>query len=384
MPNDRRVSAESATPGRAATGGSLVEVEALRGVAILLVFLYHCDAVVRPDAHGAGPLFAFVRAGHSGVSLFFVLSGFLLSQPFLAEAAGGRRVRRREYFFRRALRILPAYYLALLVALCWSTPLPDWPAIGWPFALILPVLAPQFSLWPFSIGWWSLSTEVQFSVLLPLLAVVARTRPRAATAFAVYVLFYLLFLLAVVRLPTLHQDLWLLSNVFGRSPLFLSGIAAAILWRSDGPGLRARLARVPWLRAGGGDALLLLLLATLSLLLQWAARVGFWAAELRPNGVWHVAEGLLWASVLLVTLLCPLRGRRLLVNPILAWVGQVSYSLFLIHVPVVAVALSRFKRWDAESVLASGALLALCLLLSTITYWTVERPFLVRKAKLTR
>jgi peptidoglycan/LPS O-acetylase OafA/YrhL len=131
-------------PARAPIG-HLREVDALRGVAILLVFLYHCDTVVRPGARGAGPLFAFVRAGHTGVSLFFVLSGFLLSMAFIAEAEGGRHLRRREYALRRAMRILPMYYLALLVALWWSKPIAQW-ASSWPFLVFLNPLAGPYAL----------------------------------------------------------------------------------------------------------------------------------------------------------------------------------------------------------------------------------------------
>jgi peptidoglycan/LPS O-acetylase OafA/YrhL len=166
----------------------------------------------------------------------------------------------------------------------------------------------------------------------------------------------------------------------------------AEVWRFHGGELRERLAQVRWLSRGGSEALLLLTVAALSLLLQWVARVGFWTAENRPNHVWHLAEGVLWASVLLAVLLLPLRTRRLLVNPVLGWVGLVSYSLFLCHIPIVFIALhtlqwrmpGHFTTWNAESLVACGALLVACLLVSTFTYWTVERPFLVRKAKLDR
>jgi peptidoglycan/LPS O-acetylase OafA/YrhL len=387
------IGAGARAPAAAATPGYLAEVEALRGVAILLVFLYHCDSIVRPDAHGAGPLFAFVRAGHTGVSLFFVLSGFLLSQAFLVEAAGGRRVRRREYFLRRAMRILPLYWLAVLVSLWWLHPVSDWPAVSWSFwGFLNTMFAPPFALWPFSIGWWSLATEVQFYVVLPLLPLAARTGPGTAAAFGAYVVLYVLFLLAIVQPPSFGMTVFFLTNVFGRGWLFLSGIVAAWVWRFHGAALRERFARMRWLSLGGSEAVLLLLLVALSLLLQWVAWVGFWTAENRPNHVWHLAEGALWASVLLLVLLLPLRARWLLVNPVLGAVGLVSYSLFLCHVPIVAIVLhllqwrmpGHFITWNAESLLACGALLVACLLVSTLTYWTVERPFLVRKAKLAR
>jgi peptidoglycan/LPS O-acetylase OafA/YrhL len=369
----------------------LRELDALRGVAILLVFLYHCDSVVRPEAHGGGPLFAFVRAGHTGVSLFFVLSGFLLAFPFLAEAEGGRHVRRREYALRRAMRILPMYYLAILVALWWTHPVAEW-ASSWPFLVFLNPLAGPFALWPFSIGWWSLCTEVQFYLLLPLLPLLARTAPRAFLTLGAYTVAYILFMLHLLKASTMSLEVYLHYAVFGRAPLFLSGIAAAWLWRRDGAALRHRLANSAWMARGGADALLLLAAAALSWILQWVAWVGFWQAERQPDHIWHVAEGILWATILLLLLAAPLRSKRLIVNPVLGWVGLVSYSLFLIHVPAVTIALHRlqdanpghFTRWNAESLAACVAILAACLLLSTLTYWAVERPFLRRKARLAR
>ena len=382
--------APPAAPARAPLS-HLREVDALRGIAILLVFLYHCDTVVRPNARGAGPLFAFVRAGHTGVSLFFVLSGFLLSMSFLAEAEGGRHVRRREYALRRAMRILPMYYLALLVALWWTTPIAQW-ASSWPFLVFLNPLAGPYALWPFSIGWWSLATEVQFYVVLPLLPLVACTAPRAALALGAYAVVYVLFMIGILNAPTIGLTIYLHHNVFGRAPLFLSGVAAAWLWRREGSALRGRLAAMGWMARGGADALLLLALGGLSLLLQWVSWVGFWGAENRPNHIWHVAEGILWATVLLLLLAAPLRSKRLIVNPVLGWIGLVSYSLFLIHVPVVTTTLhvlqarypGHFTAWNAEALAVCGAILAACLLLSTLTYWAVERPFLRRKARLPR
>src|SRR5262249_35304911 len=265
--------------------GHLRELDALRGVAILLVFFYHCDTVVRHEAHGAGPLFAFVRAGHTGVSLFFVLSGFLLAFPFLAEAEGGRHVRRREYALRRAMRILPMYYLALLVALWWLHPIAEWPS-SWPFLVFMNPLAGPFALWPFSIGWWSLSTEVQFYLLLPLLPLLACTAPRALLTFGAYTVVYILFMLHLWQPPTLDLEVYLPYAIFGRAPLFLSGIVAAWLWRRDGAALRRRLAGPGWMARGGADLLLLLAAAALSWILQWVAWVGFWQAERPPNHMW--------------------------------------------------------------------------------------------------
>src|SRR3989442_11065883 len=110
-------SGDEALVGLRASSTFLPELESVRGIAVLLVFAFHADIFVRfPFIEPRSTLAtAFVRAGYTGVDLFFVLSAFLLSLPFFVEAAGGKRVVVREYFVRRALRILPLYYFAVLV-----------------------------------------------------------------------------------------------------------------------------------------------------------------------------------------------------------------------------------------------------------------------------
>src|SRR5207253_11349180 len=103
MPVLRPVSSAACTssiarPASVPSRATLPELESLRGLAITLVFLVHAAGMVTPDRMRTGaPLSvggALMLSGHTGVSLFFILSGFLLSRPFLAEIGGGRRVDR--------------------------------------------------------------------------------------------------------------------------------------------------------------------------------------------------------------------------------------------------------------------------------------------------
>ena len=96
------------------------EFDCLRGIAMCLVFAIHAEGIVRwaytvpPDTSF---WWSFIYGGHTAPTLFFVLSAFLLSRPFLAELRGGRRVNIENYFARRALRIMPLYVVAVLVAI---------------------------------------------------------------------------------------------------------------------------------------------------------------------------------------------------------------------------------------------------------------------------
>jgi peptidoglycan/LPS O-acetylase OafA/YrhL len=372
----------------------LAELESLRGVAIVLVVLFHLDGFIlglgRRSHTSVSPAFAFIGAGHSGVSLFFILSAFLLSLPFLAEADGGKRVVRTNYFGRRALRILPAYWTAVVVGtLLTSQHARDllrgvgYLVFGNSF-LHLPPMTPYSSVW------WSLATEVQFYLLLPFLPLVLRpgVGRRVGVALVVaWAVAYAAFLAGQLGAP--GDRLTIALSVFGRAPLFALGIAAAALYRSWGERLRDWSAGVPWLARGGADLVFLGVLAMLGMLLRWAVLTGYTETETTGRHLWHVAEGGLWTVVVLLVLLAPLRVKPLVCNRAFATLGVLSYSIYLLHVPIATFALRAvrspahpFTGWTPANAGMIGAIGLLCVLVASVTYRVIERPFLVRKARL--
>jgi peptidoglycan/LPS O-acetylase OafA/YrhL len=385
---DRPVGVAVATP-------YLPELESLRGIAIVLVLLFHLDSLVvflRPDkGRWVSPFVAYVQAGHTGVNLFFILSGFLLSMPFLAQAAGGRPVSLRRYAGRRALRILPLYYSAVLVAalLCASTGRDLLRAL--PYLCFLNGFADATTpLPPYSNVWWSLATEAQFYVLLPLLPLTLgspRRRIVGAVALMLIVAAYAAFLSRILQAPTILGEMALGFSVLGRAPMFLAGIGAAWFYLHHGASLRRRLASRP-LRSGGADLILLAVLAVLAGLLRWVVSIGL-ALEQPNYQIWHVLESVLWTAVMLLLLLAPLHLKPLLSNPLLRRLGVLSYSLYLLHVPVIITALNFLRPridglvgWNSRTALAALAICLGCVGMAELTYRGIERPFLVRKERL--
>ena len=336
------------------------------------------------------PWQALVRAGHTGVSLFFVLSAFLLSLPFWREPAGGPYLSLRRYAERRALRILPLYWFAVLVgAALTAASLADL-GRAVPHLLFLSAVAGWWTpLNPFSDVWWSLVTEVQFYCLLPLLPLCRRWRHGRALGLALLAgaaLLHLLFLGRVVTVATDPGKYQLADSIVGRGPQFAIGAAAAWLY------LRLRAAppsAPPWWRRGGADVALFAVLTALALLLQWVIAGGLLHFFVVPFHAWHILEALLWAAVVLLVLLAPLRSRRLWSNPALEWLGLLSYSIYMWHVPVAWYAIPGLRRagidvpagWSGRGLAAALLVAAICLALSTLTYRWIERPFLVRKAR---
>lgn len=372
----------------------LPELESLRGLAIALVFVFHADAASTfPFASRVGawpsPALAYAWSGHTGVTLFFILSGFLLSLPFLEEAYGGRRVSRPQFYARRGLRILPLYYAAIVAATLVTSRSLGELGRGAPYLAFLetkPDLVTPMP--PFSGVWWSLATEAQFYLLLPLIALAfGRSRRTTLLLLAAYVVIYVG--VASRRLAPGIDPWFLAQSVIGRGPLFLLGIVAAWLWLRHGAAVRARLAASRWLALGGADVALLAVLAALGYLLRWVTFRGFLSLEVTGECLWHVPEGVLWTTVLVLVLLFPLRTKVLLANPVLAWLGVLSYSIYILHQPVLHYTIRLWRAFLPAAPLGWGPLMvvwfvvavATCLALSALTYRVIERPFLVRKAR---
>ena len=131
----------------------------------------------------------------------------------------------------------------------------------------------------------------------------------------------------------------LLQSVVGRGPLFLWGIFAAVVYHLWGPTLRTRLAAIGWLRLGGADLLLAAILRAEAGLLRWTVATGTrWMST--PAQPWHIMNGALWTAFLLLLLLFPLASKGLFSNRVLARLGIVSYSIYLIHLPFFDYSLS--------------------------------------------
>lgn len=372
------------------------QLESLRGVAILLVALFHADGMLLSMGQNVtigvkvSPLAAFVHAGHTGVTLFFVLSAFLLSRPFLAEAAGGRRVSRRSFFARRALRILPLYWTVVIV----STLLRVWLgdaglSQGIPYLFFFNSFSggaePMF---PFSDVWWSLATEAQFYLALPLFTLLLLSRWGRWLFLALLVLYAgTYYALVTSGSDWMHSKLSI--SLFGRGHSFLIGIAAAWIYDRWGAQIRERCSQSRLARWGGADLVLLAVILCQGLLLREVAFLGFFDAEYSWSE-WHILESFLWALLTLMLLVAPLRLGFLLSNRLLGTVGLLSYSMYLVHFPIIFYVLYRlgarnpeaYGGWTLTSFGAVMLCIGLSLALSALTYLAIERPVLKRKARI--
>jgi peptidoglycan/LPS O-acetylase OafA/YrhL len=325
------------------------------GVVVLHVSLYTTDRALPPWDLGDGALHGL----RLGLVLFFVLSGYLLVRPWLATAAGAAlRPRLGVYALRRAARVLPAYYVALVGAalVLWGTDSARMAESG-----DLPLLALMLQNWsPTAAGRlnppaWTLCVEVSFYALLPLLGfLLVRTRARAGRQIAVcgaLIAVSVAFNVWVNRSGLPGQ---LHSTLPGCLYAFACGMGAAALSTRFRPGRAARWALIATgLALAAADALLHLPLR--------GPGVAFWQDLPAALGFAAVVAGVAGAPP------------GLLAFPPLRWIGVRSYGLYLWHYPVILLFTTRDNLPDTML----GAL-AICLpvslTLAALSWRLVERP----------
>ncbi|MFP6656132.1 MAG: acyltransferase family protein, partial [Myxococcota bacterium] len=309
------------------------------------------------------------------------------------EGRGGPVVQRRDFYRRRILRIMPLYTATILVAVALSFEKPGVVIDGVRALFFLNSFTGTVaSLVPYSAVWWSLATEIQFYLVLPLLGLCLRSKSGRRIGLGILIVWGIGFAIVASQPELFPGDLRfrLSLSLLGRAPAFLAGIAACWLVLQYGDRIRAAARQNAWLRNGGSDALLLVVLFGLGLVLQQVTSLGFIRAEIAAPAS-RLAESFLWTMVLLLVLLAPLRSRRLITNGASTMLGRFSYSFYLIHEPILFFGLIRLISLgfplDVDLILRGGIFaigFLLCLALSAISYHLIERPFLLRKARIDR
>lgn len=358
--------------GAAVAKGHLPELESLRGLAILLVVAFHYFGMFT-GADGAEPGSSFLvklaAAGNTGVTLFFVLSGFLLCLPFIAAIRQGRRVDLARFYWARILRILPLYYGAVLLALILTGKAESLKAL-----LFIPIGMQAF---PYSVPWWSLSVEVQFYLVLPWLMYLLTFRS-GRYLFVLLILGWLSAQVYVLYQPG-HFNIpsgWE-NCLFDRGGAFVAGGLSAWFYQSRG---FRKLLEWQWVTT----AALLLILASLARLFVWYSDMGQRGALIHMP-MYHNIEAILWGALILVLLAYRGRAKPLLVNGVLDHFGRISYSMYLIHLPVQFYLCFPLldqrpilpERWLEPEVLSRIMLSFLLFWAASVaSYRLIEQPFL--------
>jgi peptidoglycan/LPS O-acetylase OafA/YrhL len=362
--------------------GHLVPLDGLRGVAILLVLLLHFTTDMSlPAGSVASDVRGAFQIGWIGVDLFFVLSGFLITGILVDNRESANYF--SAFYARRALRILPVYFLAVFAAFHvlprffqdFDTGGPRTEAAFWLFLT-------NFTELPYQLGrtvghFWSLAIEEQFYLAWPLV-VLMTSRARARR----------IALLTVILSPILRY-VALRAGVQGASiyhftPFRLDGLAAGafIAMSVRDPDARAGLGRFSKIAGSVALAVAALLYGPLHLPEPLATRlqfsIGFSAL--------CIGFGALLTRVVLA------RPDSSLAR-VLSWRGLVtlgtySYAMYLVHVPLLRVVSkvglppqwAGSERWPLLWVVSYPAVLGALTLASAMLSWHLcEKHFLAQK-----
>lgn len=293
-------------------------LDGLRAVAILLVILHH----VTPRAAGDA-LNVLMQNGRYGVSLFFLVSGYLICTLFLREEARNGRISLRDFYARRAARLFPLYYLMLGVQALAVFGTPFYPAASVAlFADKLPSylfyysnLLPTATDGPFFFA-WSLAVEEQFYLWFGLAIVFLARRPLLlllGAALAVKLIAYNLF-------GPLDAQSQLYRVLFSyREPLLVGVLLGYALHQQTVYNrIVAVLGRPGTLAALGIGSVGFLALHPMQSATSW-------------DGVILLAAMTLLVAAVVVRPAVPFLGNRLV-----AHYGKVSYGIYLMHMFVIA------------------------------------------------
>ncbi len=409
-------------------------LDGVRGVAVLLVFLFHYGGGLRAHNPLLRALGYLTQAGWMGVHVFFALSGFLITGlladalftgppiPNLQARAGapglasetwvsgqpqqqGKRANvrldaLRNFYARRALRILPLYFAALLAcavaALLTGATLPQLEPLL-VYALFLQNLPPLLNaalhtpppLPVFHL--WSLAVEEQFYLLWPFALIAART-PRRALLLSLYTFVASCLFRLVVFAP--HLLPWPTANSFAtflptRAGALVLGSALALYRRLPKEPASAVLPTDAERRLGT-HGVSLAAIASLILIVITALQTHSLLLSNRPAFLFLLPAADVLSAALVAVALAPNLLRSVLNTRPLVFLGGISYGFYVFHILLEPVFdhLGSLTTHTNSGFAYQAARLVVALPLTTLAAWLsftlLEQPFLRLKRRYPR
>ncbi|HLZ64105.1 MAG TPA: acyltransferase [Ktedonosporobacter sp.] len=399
---------------------TIAALDGVRAVATLSVLTFHINSLTHDSLWSMNQyplLSAFSTFGGSGVTLFFVLSGFLLFLPYAKALLFQERwPAARQFYLRRALRIIPGYYVALFLMILLFQPQYLQPSYWKRLALFLTFLMDSSpATWRQLNGpFWTLAVEWQFYMLLPVIAflfyVVARRisaapqqRLVAMLACCGGLMLWGLFIRheGIYFAQHLDQTLLVPRPVLNVVLFFLYGVQGKYL-ENFAVGMSICLCYSFAQKPGVGDGLM-----------KWAKRLspglfGLGLLVITFAAIWHfqvlvhhmplfsvldpwktkfdwlnemvIAIG--YGTCMAAILFGPRALKWLFETRLLGWIGLISYGIYMWHLPLLTYfnqqvvphlpAMGIYRAYAAHWLWA----LLVVIPVAALSYLCVERPFI--------
>lgn len=347
-------------------------LDGIRGVAILLVLLFHSGLIILGSGEAGHAYEVIARSSWCGVDLFFVLSGFLITGILLDARASSHYF--RNFYARRVLRIFPLYYGVILWLFLQN---PEFPNQIW-YWLYLQNWGPLFGgetppmvVQPF----WSLAIEEQFYLFWPFLIYFLNRRVIGWVCGALFLLSLVARCIAKVQGV---DPMTIYTVTFFRLDTLSAGALIAVWIRNDVQHVRLSRIASP---------------ALLGFFAAWCA-VLFWDGGFYIDGPASQTVGYSLFAILSALLIFLVLEKESRLRP-LTWIlerrllrhfGNRSYAIYIfqmmILIPINQLYLSRWKVAGASvsgAVYAFGIAVLLILLLAEISWHCYEKQFLKLK-----
>lgn len=310
------------------------ELDGLRGLAALIVIVSHFSIVTEMF----GGLLGF-GGGQLGVMLFFSLSGFLMGWLYLTTEPNRQSV--AIFYLRRMARVAPLYLLVVLVSFVCTATLGTDSVL---YKIRADALPAHLLFWHGDSILWTIPVEVQFYAVFPILWWVF-------SRIGYQMLIWLALGLAAIVLGGYPAQPALLPY----AAFFASGLAISLIggqWKLDG-------------------ALIASFLFVILLFPRIRSSLGFGPIEL--TDMWRSPAYLVAVGALLFSTLHSRIASQLLGSRVFGYLGKVSYSIYLLHLPVL-LWLSHIKLLAQNLLIFFPIFVLVTLLIASASYWLIEAP----------
>ncbi len=341
-------------------------LDGLRGLAVLLVFLSHTsNAKIYLFPHAD-----FSGVGKSGVFLFFVLSSFLLTLPFIKKGSAAiNRTFLVNYGLRRFFRIYPLYFLYLLLALITTMTL--WKIIGYktpiglPFTLSFQQFLAQLLLMQGKGVTWSILVEFRYYFILPILALTysAVLRNRLLPSVLLTIVLIILTQLIWPQAESGDDE----ARLGPYLPVFFMGSLLAVIYHNwQQSNLLHNKKTMLLVEVMGLLALCILIYMTPSV-------SSYFLQQEIPYDYYHkqfITFSILWAMVVFASVAGLGLLKKIFEISFLRYLGFISFSVYLFHIVVYGV----LSKMTNNLPLFGWIMLGITIVISHISWLLIEKP----------
>jgi peptidoglycan/LPS O-acetylase OafA/YrhL len=354
----------------------LYGLDHLRALAILLVlgFHYQLGYFGFPDWTRA-----FDQLGWTGVDLFFVLSGFLISSQLFAQLKKQKTILMKEFFLKRLFRIVPVYLVVVAIYFCF------------PFFREKEALPPLWKFLTFTQNFgldarkfgtfshaWSLCVEEHFYLFLPLILIFLHATQLIKKGYWVLVLLFLAGF--AIRLYSWHGEYIPTVGVEGSMAYWIEVIYYPTYNRLDGLLVGVSIAAIyqylpnAWGKISAyGNQLVLLGIVFLTIAFFFCSDLSSYSTSIVGFPFISIGYGFL-----VIGAISPTSFLYKWDSKITTFIATLSYGIYLSHKGVIHMVQEVFSDWGIDRN-GNGMFLiciAFCVLVAWLLHLTIERPFM--------